>query len=110
MVTALRILGVESGFRPRNDIEVNGRKISGTGGTESDGAFLFQGTMLIDFDVDTMLKSLRIPIEKLKAKEIDSIRERVTCLNWEIGPYAATANDQEGHPEPALKSTSGSTA
>jgi lipoate---protein ligase len=85
VVTALDILGVESAFRPRNDIEINGRKISGTGGTESDGAFLFQGTMLIDFDVDTMLKSLRIPIEKLKAKEIDSVRERVTCLNWELG-------------------------
>ncbi len=85
VVAALRILGVESGFRPRNDIEVNGRKISGTGGTESYGAFLFQGTMLIDFDVDTMLRSLRIPIEKLRAKEIDSVKERVTCLKWELG-------------------------
>ncbi|MBW2064897.1 MAG: lipoate--protein ligase family protein [Deltaproteobacteria bacterium] len=85
VVTALTYLGIESAFRPRNDIEVNGRKISGTGGTESGGAFLFQGTMLTDFDVDTMLKSLRIPVEKLKAKEIDSVKERVTCLKWELG-------------------------
>jgi lipoate-protein ligase A len=85
VIAALRVLGVESGFRPRNDIEVKGRKISGTGGTESDGAFLFQGTMLTDFDVDTMLKTLKVPIEKLKAKEIDSIKERVTCLKWELG-------------------------
>lgn len=85
VVTALAQLGLQSAFRPRNDIEIDGRKISGTGGTESDGAFLFQGTMLVDFDVDTMLKSLKIPIEKLKAKEIDSVRERVTCLNWELG-------------------------
>ncbi len=85
VVTALDLLGVKSSFRPRNDIEINGRKISGTGGTESEGAFLFQGTMLVDFDVDTMLKSLRIPIEKLKAKEIDSVKERVTCLKWELG-------------------------
>ena len=85
VVTALELLGVRSAFRPRNDIEVNGRKISGTGGTESDGAFLFQGTMLTDFDVDTMLRSLRIPVEKLKAKEIDSVKERVTCLKWELG-------------------------
>ncbi|MEW6672696.1 MAG: DUF116 domain-containing protein [Thermodesulfobacteriota bacterium] len=85
VVSALRRLGVESSFRPRNDIEINGRKISGTGGTESDGAFLFQGTMLVDFDVDTMLRSLKIPVEKLKAKEIDSVKERVTCLNWELG-------------------------
>jgi len=85
VVTALDLLGLKSTFRPRNDIEINGRKISGTGGTESDGAFLFQGTMLTDFDVNTMLRSLRIPVEKLKAKEIDSVKERVTCLKWELG-------------------------
>jgi lipoate-protein ligase A len=85
VIAALDLLGVASSFRPRNDIEVNGRKISGTGGTESEGAFLFQGTMLVDFDVETMLRSLKIPVEKLKAKEIDSIKERVTCLRWELG-------------------------
>ncbi|MBR9981342.1 MAG: DUF116 domain-containing protein [Desulfatitalea sp.] len=85
VVTALAKLGLAATFRPRNDIEINGRKISGTGGTESGDAFLFQGTMLVDFDVDTMLRSLRIPVEKLKAKEIDSVRERVTCLKWELG-------------------------
>jgi lipoate-protein ligase A len=85
VITALSTLGIVSNFRPRNDIEVKGRKISGTGGTECDGAFLFQGTMLTDFDVDTMLRSLKIPVEKLKAKEIDSVKERVTCLKWELG-------------------------
>jgi lipoate-protein ligase A len=85
VVTALARWGLEAAFRPRNDIEIEGRKISGTGGTESEGAFLFQGTMLVDFDVDTMLRALRIPVEKLKAKEIDSVRERVTCLRWELG-------------------------
>lgn len=85
VILALDRLGIQATFRPRNDIEVNGRKISGTGGTESDGAFLFQGTMLTDFDADTMLKCLRIPVEKLKAKEIDSVKERVTCLKWELG-------------------------
>ncbi len=85
VVAALAAWGLEAAFRPRNDIEIGGRKISGTGGTESEGAFLFQGTMLIDFDVDTMLRALRIPVEKLKAKEIDSVKERVTCLRWELG-------------------------
>jgi len=77
-VTALKRLGLpDAAFRPRNDIEVNGRKISGTGGAESGAAFMFQGTLLVDFDVDTMLRALRIPTEKLKDKEIDSIRQRV---------------------------------
>ncbi len=84
-IAALRDLGIPARYRPRNDIEVNGRKISGTGGTDGEGAFLFQGTLLVDFDVETMLKSLRIPVEKLKAKEIESVRQRVTCLKWELG-------------------------
>ncbi len=91
VVTALAMLNIAAEFRPRNDIEVNGRKISGTGGTEADDAFMFQGTMLVDFDVNTMLRALRIPVEKLKAKEIDSVKERVTCLKWELGDVPALA-------------------
>ncbi|MGZ3606225.1 MAG: lipoate--protein ligase family protein, partial [Thermodesulfobacteriota bacterium] len=81
----LRHLGVRAYFRPRNDIEIQGRKISGTGGTELSGAVLFQGTLLVDFDVDEMLRALRIPTEKLQDKEIESVKERVTCLRWEMG-------------------------
>jgi lipoate-protein ligase A len=92
VVAALALLDLNAEFRPRNDIEIDGRKISGTGGTESDNAFMFQGTMLVDFDVDTMLRALKIPVEKLKAKEIDSVKERVTCLKWELG-HAPDLND-----------------
>ena len=81
----LQRLGVRAHFRPRNDIEIQGRKISGTGGTELSGAILFQGTVLVDFDVDEMLRALRIPTEKLQDKEIESVKERVTCLKWELG-------------------------
>jgi lipoate-protein ligase A len=85
LVEGLDILGVDATFRPVNDVEVEGRKISGTGGTESGGALLFQGTLLVDFDVETMVRALRIPTEKLRDKEIDSIRDRVTCLEWILG-------------------------
>ena len=81
----LRHLGIRAYFRPRNDIEIQGRKISGTGGTELSNAILFQGTLLVDFDVDEMLRALRIPTEKLQHKEIESLKERVTCLKWELG-------------------------
>lgn len=84
-VLALSRLGVEAKFRPRNDIEVKGKKISGTGGTEREGAFLFQGTLLTDFDIESMIKSLKIPIVKLKDKEIRSAKQRVTCIKWELG-------------------------
>ncbi|MDO8671454.1 MAG: DUF116 domain-containing protein [Dehalococcoidia bacterium] len=85
VILGLRWLGVEAAFRPRNDIEVDGRKISGTGATEGEGAFLFQGTLLLDFDVDTMLRALRVPVEKLEDKEVRSLRDRVTWLSRELG-------------------------
>lgn len=84
-VAGLKRLGLDAAFRPRNDIEVAGRKVSGMGGTEVDGAFLFQGTLLLDFDVDTMLRALRVPVEKLVDKEVRSLRERVTWASREMG-------------------------
>jgi lipoate-protein ligase A len=73
-------VGLEAKFRPRNDIEVNGRKISGTGGVFDGDCVLYQGTLLIDFDIERMLKVLRIPAEKLSDKAIASAAERVTSL------------------------------
>ena len=89
-------LGVQVHFRPRNDIEVRGHKISGTGGTELSGAILFQGTILVDFDVDEMLRALRIPTEKLQDKEIESVKERVTCLRWELKLKINSFNTTDG--------------
>jgi lipoate-protein ligase A len=73
-------LGVDARFRPRNDIEVDGRKISGTGGAFEGDALLYQGTLLVQFDVVKMLRVLRIPAEKLSDKAIASARERVANL------------------------------
>ncbi|TET30672.1 MAG: DUF116 domain-containing protein [Candidatus Heimdallarchaeota archaeon] len=84
-IAGLKKLKVIAEFRPKNDIEVEGRKISGTGGVEENGAMLFQGTLLTDFDVETMLRALRVPIEKLQYKKLSSMRERVTCLREQLG-------------------------
>jgi lipoate---protein ligase len=76
----LRRLGVDARFRPRNDIEVHGRKISGTGGSFDGKCFLFQGTLLIDFNLENLIKALRIPTEKLNRRELSSAAERVTSV------------------------------
>ncbi|TCV82553.1 lipoate--protein ligase family protein [Sulfurirhabdus autotrophica] len=73
-------LGVDAQYRPRNDIEVNGKKISGTGGAFDGDALMYQGTLLIQFDVEKMLRVLRIPAEKLSDKAIASARDRVANL------------------------------
>ncbi len=91
-VKGLRKLGLKARFRPKNDIEIGHRKISGTGGTSSGGAFMFQGTLLVDLDVNRMLRALKVPVKKLSDKEIDSLKERVTTIKWELG-YIPSYNE-----------------
>jgi len=82
---AVRELGVDARFRPRNDIEVAGRKISGTGGAFDGDSILYQGTLLVQFDVERMVSVLRIPGEKLRDKAIESAAERVVSLEDLLG-------------------------
>lgn len=88
-------LGVDARFRPRNDIEVNGRKISGTGGAFDGDALMYQGTLLIQFDVEKMLRVLRIPAEKLSDKAIASARDRVANLADLLGHVPDRVQVQE---------------
>ena len=84
---AYSTLGINATFRPRNDIEVEGRKISGTGGFFSlDGGALFQGTVLIQNEIERFLRALRVPVEKLRKRELDSLMERMAFLEDLIGP------------------------
>ncbi len=78
-------LGVNARYRPRNDIEVEGRKISGTGGVGEGHSLLYQGTLLLDLDVERMVAVLRIPAEKLRDKAVQSARERVVTLKELLG-------------------------
>lgn len=78
-------LGIEARFRPRNDIEVAGRKVGGTGGTVEEGAVLYQGTVLTRLDADTMAAVLRVPAAKLADKPATTLRERVADLAALLG-------------------------
>ncbi len=84
-VAGLKRLGIRAEFRPRNDIEVEGRKISGTGGAQEGNAFLFQGTLLLDFDIPSMLRALMIPVEKIQGKGINNVADRMTWVARELG-------------------------
>ena len=77
---ALKDFGLDASYRPRNDIEVNGRKIGGTGGSFTTRGCMFQGTLLVENQIELFLKSLRVPVEKLKKREIESLQQRVCFL------------------------------
>lgn len=81
----LNKLGVAAQYRPRNDIEVDGRKISGTGGFFDGDTLFYQGTLLIDFDPRDMVAALNVPTEKLAKRALDSAAQRVVTLRELLG-------------------------
>ncbi|MFZ5608757.1 MAG: lipoate--protein ligase family protein [Pseudomonadota bacterium] len=82
----LRRLGVEAHFRPRNDIEVGGRKISGTGGYFDGDTLFYQGTLLIAIDSPHMTGALNVPEHKLRKRALDGAGQRVVSLRELLGP------------------------
>lgn len=78
-------LGVEAKFRPRNDIEVDGRKISGTGGFFDGDILIYQGTVLVDMNAAQMVKALNVPMKKVAKHNLDSAEQRVVTLKELLG-------------------------
>ncbi|MGI9225767.1 MAG: lipoate--protein ligase family protein [Woeseiaceae bacterium] len=82
----LQALGVDAKFRPRNDIEVDGRKISGTGGFYDGDVLIYQGTVLVDLNPQRMVNALHVPESKLAKRNLDSAAQRVVTLKELLGP------------------------
>ncbi|MBI5223076.1 lipoate--protein ligase family protein [Candidatus Micrarchaeota archaeon] len=80
IIDALKDLGIESEFKPINDIVVKGRKISGNAQTRRNGVLLQHGTILHKVDVEKMFSVLRVSDEKIKDKMIATVKERVTSV------------------------------
>lgn len=83
--SGLRNLGIDARFRPRNDIEVGGRKISGTGGFFDGDTIFFQGTLLVEMDAAKMLAALNVPQNKFRKHGLDSAEQRIVTLRELLG-------------------------
>lgn len=83
IVETLKKFGLNAKFRPINDIEIEGRKISGNAQTRRFGAILQHGTILISLDFN-LLKALKINVEKFKDKSVKDVTKRVVTLK-ELG-------------------------
>lgn len=60
LAEALRSFAIDARFRPMNDIEVEGRKISGNAQLRRKGSVLQHGTILVDTDMTAMDSVLRV--------------------------------------------------
>ena len=77
MVEALKGLGLNAEASGRNDILVEGRKVSGTAQRVSHGRILHHGTLLFDSDPSAVAGALNVDPTKFQSKASKSVRSRI---------------------------------
>ncbi|MDR3358659.1 MAG: lipoate--protein ligase [Desulfovibrio sp.] len=84
---ALADVGVRAEISGRNDLEVQGRKISGNAQLLRDGKMLHHGTLLVNLDLSRMVEALKPAPEKIRSKGVASVRARVANITefWKPG-------------------------
>ena len=96
LIEALRALGVPAEKSGRNDIMLEGRKISGNAFHQLPDRSIVHGTLLYSTDLEALTEAIRPPEEKLRRHGVESVRQRVLNLS----EYVASMTD----PDDALKS------
>lgn len=79
----LSYLGIKTAITEKNDILLDGKKISGCASRTKNGRVLFHGTLLFRCDGEKMEKILTPSKEKLEAHAVSSVKARV----GELYPY-----------------------
>ncbi len=111
IVAALRGLGLEAEASGRNDILVEGRKVSGTAQRLAKGRILYHGCMLFDADPGMIAGALRADPDKFASKSTKSVRSRVSNIRpllkedmtlAQFWAYLKTALTADGLTETAL--------
>ncbi|WP_428909912.1 lipoate--protein ligase [Niallia sp. Krafla_26] len=77
VIDALRKLGANADLMGRNDIEIDGKKVSGTAQYATGGRMYTHGTLMLNSDLDNVGKALRPKKEKIESKGVKSVRARV---------------------------------
>jgi len=84
IVDILKDMGLNAEFSGRNDIMVDGKKVSGNAFYRVKDRSIVHGTMLYDTDLSVMVKAITPSNEKLISKGVKSVRKRVTNLKDKI--------------------------
>ena len=85
IINAVNKMGIKAEFTGRNDITVNGKKISGNAFYFKEVTAYHHGTILIDSNMDKLVDYLQVSTDKIVSKGVDSVRSRVINLK-EMNP------------------------
>lgn len=80
VIDALKTIGIEGERSGRNDILVEGRKVSGSAFIRKKGRFCHHGTMLVNTDLARLSSYLTPTKHKMESHSIKSVRSRVANL------------------------------
>jgi lipoate---protein ligase len=81
IIEALKKLGVNAELSGRNDIIVEGRKISGNAQFSTRGRMFSHGTLLFDSKIENIVSALNVKKDKIESKGIKSVRSRVSNIS-----------------------------
>ena len=96
LIRALETLGITAYFQPKNDLEVDGKKIAGlSAASEADNALLFHTSLLVDFDVALMTDIMNTPVIKLHDKGYNCFSRRMTTIRDETGRHVSIPETME---------------
>lgn len=80
-VNTLKWLGLPAELRDINEIEVDGKRIAGTGGGRIDEACVVVGNLLFDFDFEAMTAVWRTPSASFRLLAEEALRQQLITLN-----------------------------
>jgi lipoate-protein ligase A len=80
IIEVLRNMGINANFEGRNDIVIDGRKISGNAQAVRNNRMLHHGTLLFSSVMEDLAKALKVNPLKFKDKAVKSVRSRVTNI------------------------------
>jgi lipoate---protein ligase len=80
IVAALASMGVRCAFEGRNDLTIDGKKISGNAQLVARDRVLHHGTLLFSADMGDLSGALRVHPEKFADKAVQSVQKRVTNI------------------------------
>lgn len=81
IIDVLREMGIHAELSGRNDIVVDGRKVSGNAQHSAKDRMFSHGTLLLNSDLNEVVESLNVKMTKIQSKGMKSIRSRVANLS-----------------------------
>ena len=91
LTSCLRLLGLEAEKSGRNDVLIQGRKVSGNAFHQLPDRSIVHGTLLYATDMDALEIALRPPVEKLERHGVQSVRQRVRNIAELVTPASHEA-------------------